>query len=396
MTNLVLKNNKTDFSWHAAGAGLLSSFVGFASTFTLIVQALVNVGATQQQAASGLMAVSIAMGVAGIMLSIKNKMPVSVAWSTPGAALLLGIGAIKGGFPAAIGALIMAGAMLTLAGLWKTLGRVISKIPSAVANAMLAGIILNLCVAPVHAMAKYPIYFTPVLLVWLVMLKLKKILAIPFAAVATLIVIYFTSDLSHVNHTNIWPHLMLAMPEFNISSLISIAIPLFIVTMASQNIPGVAVLNVNGYKPDPTPLFTTTGFSSLLAAPFGGPAIGLAAITAALCAGEEAGDDPSKRYWAGVICGAAYIVYGLAASAATQFISVSPPIFIEAVAGLALMGALGNSLVNSLSDKSSRDAAIVTFLVTIGGHAFWGIGGAFWGLLVGIAMLYLFKNKSVN
>jgi benzoate membrane transport protein len=394
VTNIVIRKNKADFSWHAAGAGLLSSFVGFASTFTLIVQALVNVGATQKEAASGLMAVSIAMGVAGIALSIKNKMPVSVAWSTPGAALLLGIGAVKGGFPAAIGALIMAGVMLTLAGLCKPLGRVISKIPSSVANAMLAGIILNLCVAPVHAMAQYPLYFAPVLLVWLIMLKVKRVLAIPCAAIATLVIIYLTSDLSHITRGSILPHLMLASPVFNLSLLVSIAIPLFIVTMASQNIPGVAVLNVNGYKPDATPLFTSTGLCSLLAAPFGGPAIGLAAITAAICAGEEAGDDPARRYWAGVVCGAAYIIYGLAAGAATQLISVSPPVFIEAVAGLALMGALGNSLVNSLNDKNSRDAAIVTFLVTIGGHAFFGIGGAFWGLLVGIAMFYLFNANA--
>lgn len=392
--NTLTQNKTASFSWHAAGAGLLSSFVGFASTFTLIVQALVNTGATQQQAATGLMAVSVAMGLAGIILSLKYRMPVSVAWSTPGAALLVGLGVVKGGFAATSGALIMAAVMLTLAGLWKPLSRAISKIPAGIANAMLAGIILNLCVAPVHALASYPLYIAPVLLVWLIMLKVKRVLAIPFAAIATLVVIYLTANIGDISLNQVLPQFTVVHPVFTLPAFVSIALPIFIVTMASQNIPGMTVLNVNGYQPDATPLFTSTGISSLLAAPFGGPAIGLAAITAAICAGEEAGRDPAKRYWAGVICGVAYVVYGMLAGAATRFISVSPPVLVEAVAGLALMGALGNSLVNALSDKTHREAAIITFLITMGGHAFFGIGGAFWGLIAGIGMTFFLRQRT--
>ncbi|WP_199639437.1 benzoate/H(+) symporter BenE family transporter [Serratia sp. PAMC26656] len=395
-SNTLMQRRSSDFSWQAAGAGLLSSFVGFASTFTLIVQALVNTGATQQQAATGLMAVSVAMGLAGILLSLKYRMPVSVAWSTPGAALLVGLGVVKGGFAVTTGALLMAAVMLIVAGLWKPLSQAINKIPSSIANAMLAGIILNLCVAPVHALASYPRYIAPVLIVWLVMLKINRILAIPCAAIATLAVIYMTANIGDIHMSEILPEFILVRPEFTLSAFISIALPLFIVTMASQNIPGMTVLNVNGYKPDATPLFTSTGVSSLLAAPFGGPAIGLAAITAAICAGDEAGKDPAKRYWAGIICGAAYIVYGMLAGAATRFISVSPPVLIEAVAGLALMGALGNSLVSALSDKTHRDAAIITFLITMGGHAFFGIGGAFWGLIAGIGMAFFLRRRAVT
>ncbi|MCA8353314.1 benzoate/H(+) symporter BenE family transporter [Burkholderia cepacia] len=386
---------KTDrgFSARAAGAGALASFVGFASTFTLIVNALTNVGATRAQAASGLMAVSIVMGLAGIVLSYRTRMPVSAAWSTPGAALLLGLGAVKGGYPAAVGALVLTGVLLTLAGLWKPLGRAISRIPLPIANAMLAGIILNLCVAPVHALEQYPLYVAPVLLVWVVMMRVRKILAVPCAAVATLIVIAFIAKTGGVGATGMLPHLALVGPVFSASTMASVAVPLFIVTMASQNIPGVAVLNVNGYRPEASRLFTATGLCSLLAAPFGAPPIGLAAITAALCAGEEAGPDESRRYWAGIVCGAAYIVYGFAASAATLFIAVAPPIIIEAVAGLALMNALGGALLNAFTDKDAREAAILTFLVTMAGHAFLGIGGAFWGLLTGIGLTFVLRRE---
>ncbi|MCA8000916.1 benzoate/H(+) symporter BenE family transporter [Burkholderia metallica] len=392
MSSIAEMKTERGFSARAAGAGALASFVGFASTFTLIVNALTNVGATRAQAASGLMAVSIVMGLAGIVLSYRTRMPVSVAWSTPGAALLLGLGAVKGGYPAAVGALVLTGVLLTLAGLWRPLGRAISKIPLPIANAMLAGIILNLCVAPVHAIAQYPLYVAPILLVWVVMMRVRKILAVPCAAVATLVVIAFIARTGGVGAAGMLPHLALVGPVFSVSTMVSVAVPLFIVTMASQNIPGVAVLTVNGYRPEASRLFTATGLCSLIAAPFGGPPIGLAAITAALCAGEEAGPDASRRYWAGIVCGAAYIVYGLAASAATLFIAVAPPIIIEAVAGLALMNALGGALLNAFTDKDAREAAILTFLVTMAGHAFLGIGGAFWGLLTGIGLTFVLRR----
>lgn len=392
MSSIAEMNAGRGYSVRAAGAGALASFVGFASTFTLIVNALTNVGATRAQAASGLMAVSIVMGLAGIVLSYRTRMPVSVAWSTPGAALLLGLGTVKGGYPAAVGALVLTGVLLTLAGWWKPLGRAISRIPLPIANAMLAGIILNLCVAPVHALAQYPRYVAPILLVWVVTMRVRRILAVPCAAVATLIVIACIAHTGGVGAAGMLPHLALVAPAFPASTMASVAVPLFIVTMASQNIPGIAVLNANGYRPEASRLFTATGLCSLLAAPFGAPPIGLAAITAALCAGEEAGPDESRRYWAGIVCGAAYILYGLAASAATLFIAVAPPIIIEAVAGLALMNALGGALLNAFTDRHAREAAILTFLVTIAGHAFLGIGGAFWGLLTGIGLSFVLRR----
>ena len=171
--------------------------------------------------------------------------------------------------------------------------------------------------------------------------------------------------------------------------LVGIALPLFIVTMASQNIPGIAVLKVNGYEPDPAPLFATTGVFSLLSAPFGSHAVNLAAITAAMCAGSDAHPDPKKRYWAPIIAGICYVVFGPFAGAVTAFVSLAPPILIQAVAGLALIGAFANSALNAFKDVDSREAAAVTFLVTASGVSFAGISGAFWGLIAGGLVLAL-------
>jgi benzoate membrane transport protein len=187
---------------------------------------------------------------------------------------------------------------------------------------------------------------------------------------------------------------VLVAPSFTLSALVGIALPLFIVTMASQNIPGIAVLSANGYHPAPGPLFTTTGMFSLLSAPFGGHAVNLAAITAALCAGQDAHPDPQRRYWAAVVAGIAYVLFGLLAGAATAFISASPPILIEAVAGLALIGAFGSALMGAVSVPQDREAAVLTFLVTASGLTFFGISGAFWGLVAGGAMLAMTRWRA--
>ncbi|MCC6469756.1 MAG: benzoate/H(+) symporter BenE family transporter, partial [Alphaproteobacteria bacterium] len=181
----------------------------------------------------------------------------------------------------------------------------------------------------------------------------------------------------------------LVTPEFSLTAVIGVAVPLFIVTMASQNIPGMAVLNINGYRPEAGPLFRVTGIFTLLSAPFGGHAVNLAAITAALCAGPDADPEPARRYWASVIAGAVYVVLGLLAGAATAFISASPPILIEAVAGLALLGAFGSALLGAVTAAEDREAAIVTFVVTASGLSFFSISGAFWGLVAGGAIMAL-------
>lgn len=373
----------------AIAAGLLSAFVGFASSFAVILQGLTAVGASQAQAASGLMALSLAMGFCAIVLSWKTRLPISIAWSTPGGALLASSAIAEGGFSAAVGAFILCGILLTLAGLWKPLGRAVAAIPAALANAMLAGILLGLCLAPVKAVAAMPVAGLSIVIVWALVAKWKRLYAMPAAVLVTLGFILAGGEISADKLGSLWPQAAFIMPAFSPSAMLGIALPLFIVTMASQNIPGIAVLQANGYKPDPTPLFRATGLFSLAAAPFGGHAVNLAAITAAICAGPEAHPDPNRRWVAALVAGIFYVVFGLLATAATAVFSAAPPLLIQAVAGLALLGAFASSLVAALSDAQSREAAAITFTVAASGLTLFGIGGAFWGLIAGGAMLAL-------
>ena len=378
----------------AVNAGLLAAFVGFASSFAVVVKGLQGVGASQAEAASGLMAAAVAMGLSAIWLSLTRKQPISVAWSTPGAALLATSGVIEGGFPAAVGAFLVCGGLIVLAGFWSRLGRWVAAIPGSLANAMLAGVLVSLCLAPVRAVAEFPLEGLAIVITWLAVGQIKRLLAMPAAVAVTVALMLFqgagTADIQ------LWQDPVLVTPVFNLQALIGIALPLFIVTMASQNIPGIAILKVNGYEPPPGPLFRNTGLFSLAGAPFGSHAVNLAAITAAICAGEEACPDRNKRYWSAIVAGGAYILLGLLAGAATAFIAASPAILIEAVAGLALLGAFGGALLGAMQEAKDREAAVITFLVTASGISFWGISGAFWGLVAGGLVLAVTRWRAAQ
>jgi benzoate membrane transport protein len=369
-------------------AGLIAALVGYASSFAVILKGLTAVGASDAQAASGLMALSIAMGLAGIVLSLWTRMPVSAAWSTPGAALLASTGAAAGGFPEAVGAFLAVGALIVAAGLIRPFGRAIGAIPPSPANAMLAGVLFSLCLAPVKATAEAPRLAAPIIVVWLLMARWKRLWATPAAAIVACVLIAATSRGAPIALSDFSPSAIPVRPSFSLEALISLALPLFIVTMASQNLPGLAVLAANGYRPAPGRLIVTTGLFTLFAASFGGHAVNLSAITAALCASPDADPDPARRWIAGAASGVAYIAFGLLAGAVTRFVSGSP-ILIEAVAGLALLGAFGSSLSNALAEPGEREAALVTFLTAASGVTFFGIGGAFWGLAAGGAILAL-------
>ncbi|MBA5776606.1 benzoate/H(+) symporter BenE family transporter [Stappia sp. F7233] len=374
-------------SFATVSAGLLAAVVGFASSFAVVLQGLIAVGASPAEAASGLMALSISMGLSGIVLSIWHRMPISVAWSTPGAALLASTQMPEGGFPAAVGAFLVCGALIVAAGFIRPFGRAVAAIPAPLANAMLAGVLLGLCLAPVEAVAEVPALALPVVAVWLVVGRIKRLLAIPAAVVVAAVLVAYSTDGGALGTAGLSPDAVFVAPAFSFGAMVGIALPLFIVTMASQNIPGMAVLNVNGYRPEPGRLFWSTGLFSLLSAPFGGHAVNLAAITAAICAGPDADPDPARRYWAVVFAGIFYCAFGLMAGLATALAISAPPILIEAVAGLALLGALAASISAALADESRREAALVTFLVTASGTSFFGISGAFWGLVAGLCMI---------
>jgi benzoate membrane transport protein len=384
-----------DFSLQAMVMGLLAAFVGFASSFAVVLHGFSGVGATTAEAASGLMALSVAMGLCGIVLSLATRMPVSVAWSTPGAALIATSGGLSGGFSEAVGAFLVCGSLMVVAGLFRPLGRIVASIPAPLANAMLAGVLLALCFAPVKAIAFDPALGLPIVLTWVIVGAMKRLYAVPAALLAFALVILFgvpMPDGAFASWTaSLMLHPMFIMPVLTWAGLVSVALPLFIVTMASQNIPGIAVLKVNGYEPKPGPLFTATGIFTLLSAPFGAHAVNLAAITAALCAGEDAHRDPARRYWASLVAGIAYVVLGLLAGAVISFVTLAPPILIEAVAGLALMGAFSGAAFAAFKEVETREAAAITFIVTASGVSFGGVSGAFWGLLAGGLVMGLGK-----
>jgi benzoate membrane transport protein len=369
-------------------AGVVTAFVGFASSFAVIIKGLTAVGASNAQAASGLMALSIAMGLAGVCLSFASRMPISCAWSTPGAALLAATGGVAGGFPAAIGAFLVVGLLIVLAGLFKPLERLVSAIPGALANAMLAGVLFGLCLAPIRALVDAPVAASAIVLVWLAVSRWKRILATPIAALAAGGIIAFDGGGAGLDFSALMPRPIFVTPAVSVAGIVSLSLPLFVVTMASQNLPGLAVLNAYGFRPKPGPLVAITGLFTILAAPFGGHAVNLSAITAALCASPDASPEPGRRWIAAVTAGATYIVFGLLASWVTAF-AAGAPILVEAVAGLALLGAFGSALHNALAETVERESALITFLVTASGVSVYGTGGAFWGLVAGGCVLLL-------
>ncbi|WP_449396082.1 benzoate/H(+) symporter BenE family transporter [Devosia riboflavina] len=375
-------------------AGTLAAIVGYASTFTLVLAALTAAGASPQQAGSGLFSVCLALGVLNIVVAFRAKVPISFAWTTPGVAFLLTVGEPVGGFPAVAGAFLVTAALVVLTGLFKPLARLIAAIPAAIANAMLAGMLLTLCLAPVTALAEAPLLAAPILLAWMLGLRFARRYAVPIAVVVTGIVLALTTHLPAGALDGTWPTLLPVMPQFTWDAVVRIGLPLYVVTMASQNLPGIAVMKANGYTLAPAPIFVMTGIASGFTALFGGQTTNLAAITAAICAGPEAHPDPQKRWPAPVAAGGVYILLGLAASLAAAFIAASPPILIQAVAGLALLSSLASALSGALAQEETRLPAILTFVATASGITIFGIGAPFWGLVGGIVLLLLLRQPA--
>jgi len=265
----------------------------------------------------------------------------------------------------------------------------VAAIPVSLASAMLAGVLLDLCLAPVRAVGTIPALALPIVIAWALAWRFARPYAIPLAVLVTAATVVFATPLPGGVLAELWPRPVFVTPRFELSALVSISVPLFIVTMASQNIPGVAVLNLNGYRPAVGPIFVATGVASAIIACFGGHLVNLAAITAALCAGPDAHPDPSRRWVAAATAGASYVALGMTATFAVAFVAASPPLLIQAVAGLALLGSFGAAIQSALASEDERVPAIVTFVTAASGVSFLGVGAAFWGLLAGGAMLAL-------
>lgn len=373
--------------------GLVVAIVGFFSSFPIVLQGLNAMGASEAQAASGLMSAALAMGLTAIVLSLLYRQPISVAWSTPGVALLAASVLPAGGFEEAAGAFLCAGALTVLAGMWQPLARFASAIPTTLAQAMLAGVLLPLCIAPFQAAVALPAQALPVILTWFVAGRMNRLLAVPAAVIAAAIVVVLNAGSKSLAPDQVLTTPLWITPTFSLAPVISIGLPLFIVTMATQNIPGIAVMRSFGYTPKPRPLFASVGLASVLTAPFGAPATCLAAITQAMCSNEDSHPDPALRYWSAIMAGVFYCILGILAAVITGFAVHADPLLMATLTGVALMGVLANATHAALAVPEEREAAILTFAITASGITVFGLGAAVWGLLAGGAV-YLLSRKA--
>jgi benzoate membrane transport protein len=369
---------------HSVLAGIVAALVGFTGAFAVVLTGLERVGATPVEAASGLLAVTATGAIGTIFLATRHQMPIMLAWSTPGAALLASTGIIHGGWPAAIGAFLMAGVLIVLTGAWPWLGELIASIPTPIAQAMLAGIVLELCLTPVRGFVAHPAEVGPIVLVWLAFRRIEPKWAAPAAFGAALIVIAIVAAGKGGVHGSLLPHIRWTSPQFTSAGLLSLGLPLYVVTMAGQNVPGVAIMSSYGYQVPWRETMAVTGIGTAVGALAGGHAVNLAAITASMAASPDAHPDPRRRWVASYTAGWAYLVLALLSTALTTFVSAAPLDVVSAVAGLALLGTLSSSLAGALSAAEEREAAAITFVVAASGLTFLGIGAAFWALAAGL------------
>ena len=379
-----------DLSLSALTAGFVAVLVGFTSSVAIVFQAAQAFGATPAQITSWMWALGLGMGLCSLGPSLLLRKPVMVAWSTPGAAVLATAG-LAGGFNMAdaVGAFMVCAALITVAGATGWFERVMNRIPMGSATALLAGVLARFGLQA-FAAAETAL---PLVLLMLVVYLLARRLVPRYAVVITLLLaVAFVAAQGQMAWSAV--QLELAMPvftapQFSMAATVSLAIPLFVVTMASQNLPGVAVIRASGYTLPVSRLITMTGLATLVLAPFGAFALNFSAITAAMCMGPEAHPDPKRRYTAAVSCGALYMAIGIFGAVITGLLTAFPKELVVAIAGLALLGTIGNGLAAALRDEPHREAALVTFLVTLSGVVVAGVGSAFWGVVAGSFALFV-------
>lgn len=382
-----------DFSLPALVAGFVTVLVGFTSSAVIVFQGAQGLGASPAEIASWMWALGLGMGVTCIGLSLRYRVPVVTAWSTPGAAMLIS-SASGATLPEAIGAFMLSAVLIVIAGFSGLFERAINRIPAALAAGMLAGVLLRFGLELFAAMkSQFALAFT----MFAVYLLMRR--ALPrYAVVATLAAgIALSAALGQLHFGEV--RLAVAEPVwtppvFSLGALIGIGLPLFVVTMASQNIPGLSVLKASGYSVPVSPVIGWIGVVNLLLAPFGAFALNLAAITAAICMGREAHEDPARRYTASVAAGGIYLLVGIFGATVTAVFAAFPRELVVTIAGLALLGTIGNGLAAAVSAERDREPALVTFLVTASGFSAFGIGAAFWGLVAGVLALAVLRWRS--
>jgi benzoate membrane transport protein len=383
-----------DFSLSAATAGFVAVLVGFTSSVAIVFSAALAFKATPEQLTSWMWALGIGMGLCSLVPSLILRKPVMVAWSTPGAAVLAvaGVAGASGqgySMNEAVGAFLICAALITLAGITGLFEKLMDRIPMAIAAALLAGVLARFGMQGfVAAQSALPLVAL-MLITYLVAKRCSARYAIPLTLLIAIIYVAFRAQFTPGNIEFAFAKPIFVMPEFSWGAAVSLALPLFIVTMASQNLPGVAAIRASGYQLPLSKIITMTGVATFLLSPFGAFALNLSAITAAICMGKEAHPDADKRYVASAVCGMIYIFIGLFATIVTGLLTAFPKELIAAIAGLALLSTIANGLAQALHEEKHRDAAIITFLVTLSGVSIAGIGSAFWGVVAGSLALFV-------
>jgi benzoate membrane transport protein len=388
-----MRLNLRDFSLSAATAGFVAVLVGFTSSVAIVFQAATALGATPAQLASWMWALGLGMGLCSLLPSLWLRQPVMVAWSTPGAAVLAtagGAGAAGGfGMAEATGAFIACAALIVLFGATGWFERLLGRIPLPIASALLAGVLTRFGLDAFVALKSALALVLAMLCAYLVGRRLWPRYAVPGVLAVGVLIAALGGQL-HLGEVQ-WGLTtpVFTAPVFTWRATVSLALPLFVVTMASQNLPGVAAIRAAGYDMPLSKIITLTGLATLVLAPFGAFALNLSAITAAICMGREAHPDPARRYMAAASCGLLYCIVGLFGAAVTGVLSAFPRELVVAIAGLALLGSIGGGLAVALQGEAHREAALITFLVTLSGVTLAGIGSAFWGVVAGGGALFV-------
>ena len=381
-----------DLTLPAVVAGFVAVLVGFTSSVALVFAAAQAVGADAGQTASWIWALGLGMALTSIGLSWHYRQPVLTAWSTPGAALVAASSGVD--LPHAIGAFMVCSALIVLAGATGLFARVMNRIPQAIAAALLAGVLARFGLDAAQALGSAPLLVIAMTLAFLLGRRAWPRYAVPGALLVGVGVALLQGSMRWQFLGTTWAVPVWTAPAFSVPAAVGLALPLFIVTMASQNLPGVAAQRAAGYDTPVSPPLVATGLTGLVLAPFGGYAFNLAAITAAICMGREAGDDPARRYTAAIAAGVFYGLAGLAGGAVVGLLQAFPRELVLVVAGLALLGTIATGLATALKEEAHRDAAMITFLVTLSGVSLAGIGSAFWGVVAGTMALLVQRRQT--
>lgn len=377
---------------HPVVAGLISVIVNYGGTFILVFQAAKIAGLSPQLTASWVWSISIGVGLTGLFLSLCYREPIITAWSTPAAAFL--VTALAGTpYAEAIGAYMISAAAFVVLGVSGYFEKVIRLIPPGIASGLLAGILLQFGIGAFAGASVDPLLVGSLIFAYVALKRLSARYAVVGILVLGLVFLLAQDRVDLSGLTLKFAAPVFTMPEFSLNALLSVALPLFLITLSGQYMPGMLVLRNDGFKTSANPIVTVTGLGSLAMAPFGSHAFNIAAITAAIATGKEAHDDPSKRWIAGVAAGCFYILVGVFGVTLAALFMAFPATFITTLAGLALLGTIGSSLAAAMADPSSREAALITFLASAANIKLLGIGGAFWGLLIGLAAAIVLNGQ---